>query len=108
MKMSYIEYIPPTGYNAYVHVYMTSIIHEQHNTEGNTTQKDKATQPNSTNQLFFKEKLAASSGTWTYDHLLFRQHSYQLSYWGSSAGWARITYTKQDKAPEPMQYIVHV
>ena len=67
MKMSYIEYIPHTEYNAYVHVYMTSIIHEilgrQHNTEGNTTQKDKATQPNSTNQLFFKEKLAASSGT---------------------------------------------
>ena len=50
----------------------------------------KAKQHNTTRpkQSFFKEKLAASGGTRTHDHQLARRCSYQLSYRGSSAGWA--------------------
>ena len=50
----------------------------------------KAKQHNTTRpkQSFFKEKLAASGGTRTHDHQLSRWCSYQLSYRGSSAGWA--------------------
>ena len=51
----------------------------------------KAKQHNTTcpKQSFFKEKLAASGGTQTHDHQLSRRRSYQLSYRGSSAGWAK-------------------
>ena len=42
-------------------------------------------------ELFLKEKLAVLGGTRTHDNLLSRQRSYQLSYRGSSAGWAQIT-----------------
>ena len=45
--------------------------------------------------VIFQEKLAASGGTQTHDCQLARRCSYQLSYQGSSAGWARITYTMQ-------------
>ena len=57
---------------------------------------DNATQHNTTRprQLFFKEK-TASGGIRTHDRPLARRSSYQLSYRGSSAGWARITYTIQ-------------
>ena len=50
----------------------------------------KAKQHNTTRpkQSFFKEKLAALGGTRTHDHQLARRCSYQLSYRGSSAGWA--------------------
>ena len=37
----------------------------------------------------------ASGGIRTHDRPLARRRSYQLSYRGSSAGWARITYTIQ-------------
>ena len=49
----------------------------------NTTER----QSNTTQLSLFKEKLAALGGTWTHNYLLSRQHSYQLSYQGSSAGW---------------------
>ena len=51
----------------------------------------KAKQHNTTcpKQSFFKEKLAASGGTWTHDHQLSRWRSYQLSYQGSSVSWAQ-------------------
>ena len=63
--------------------------------QGKATQHNRKTKQHNTTrpkQSFFKEKLAASGGTQTHDHLLPRQHSYQLSYQGSSAGWTRITY----------------
>ena len=52
-----------------------------------TQQKHKATCPK---QSFFKEKLAASGGIRTHDHMLSRQPFNRLT-----AGWVRITYTKQ-------------
>ena len=46
------------------------------------TNNRKVKQHNTTRpkQSFFKEKLAASGGTRTYDHQLSRRRSYQLSY----------------------------
>ena len=58
----------------------------QHNTterQGNTTQLAQGSH--------FSKKKVASGGTGTYDRPLARGRSYQLSYRGSSAGWARIT-----------------
>ena len=55
---------------------------QQHNRKA---KQHNATRPK---QSFFKEKLAASGGTRTHDHQLTRRCSYQLSYRGSSAGWA--------------------
>ena len=45
------------------------------------------------NRARLKQSFAASGGTRTHDHQLSRWHSYQLSYRGSSVGWAWILYT---------------
>ena len=62
-------------------------------------------------QLFFKEKLAASGGTRTHDQL-YRRCSYQLSYWGSSACWARTLHTNHLITGElkllVYMYVIHV
>ena len=80
------------------YMYRTLIIHEmlRKTRQGNTTQqKDTATQHNSSKAVRLAVKLAASGGTRTHYRQLSRRRSYQLSYRGSSAGWARITYTIQ-------------
>ena len=58
------------------------------NNPSRDAEKGKATQHNLPETVIFKEKLAASGGTRTHDHQLARRCSYQLSYRGSSAGWA--------------------
>ena len=59
--------------------------------QGKATQHNRKTKQHNTTrprQLFFKEKIAASGGTRTHDRPLARRRSYQLSYRGSSVGWA--------------------
>ena len=88
----------------YMYIYVTLIIiHEmlRKTRQGNKTQqKHNTTHPK---QLFFKDKLAASSGTRTHDHQLSRRHSYQLSYRGSLLE----THT-QSKTKQPKHLHVHV
>ena len=78
-------------HNQNVHVH--EIIRPR-DSQSNTTQHN-ATHPR---QSFFKEKWDVSGGTRTCDILCSRQMFYQLSYWGSSAGWVVI------KAPQPKHH----
>ena len=80
------------------HLYMTFlIIHEMLRKKGKATQHNRKTKQHNTTRprQFFSKKKAASGGTQTHDRPLARRRSYQLSYRGNSAGWARITYTIQ-------------
>ena len=69
------------------HTYMTF----NHPWDAKKERQGNTTRP----RQYFSKKKAASGGTRTHDYPLARQHSYQLSYRGSSAGWAQITYTIQ-------------
>ena len=62
--------------------------------EGKATKHNRKTKQHNTThprQLFFKEK----TGIWTHDRRLLGIGSYQLTYRGSSAGWAQIKYPIQ-------------
>ena len=87
-----------TDLNLQNKVYMYDlIIHEMLRKKDKATEHNRKTKQHNTTrprQLFFKEK-TASGGIRTHDRPLARRSSYQLSYRGSSVGWARITYTIQ-------------
>ena len=68
----------------------TLIIHDMLRKKGKVTQHNRKTKQHNTTrprQLFFKKKSCLG---WDLNHYrpLYRRHSYQLSYQGSSAGWA--------------------
>ena len=67
----------------HTHTHSRTHVNEQSLQERGNAKQHNTTRPK---QSFFKEKLATSGG---HDHQLSRQCSYQLSYRGSSAGWAK-------------------
>ena len=73
------------------------IIHEMLRKKGKATQHNRKTKQHNTTRprQYFSKKKAVSGGTRTHDRPLARRRSYQMSYRGNSAGWARITYTIQ-------------
>ena len=84
----------PTRYGFFHDLIIHEMLREK---DKATTEHNRKTQQHNTTrprQLFFKEK-TASGGIRTHDRPLARRSSYQLSYRGSSVGWARITYTIQ-------------
>ena len=83
--------------HVHAHIHDFLIIHEMLRKKGKATQHNRKTKQHNTTRprQYFSKKKAASGGTRTHDRLLARRRSYQLSYRGNSAGWARITYTIQ-------------